>query len=126
MKKTVVLTIILVVSLVMFLGCAATDELSTSLSESYSDSPEGTYVAELPSASGMGRMIVLHLFENGNAIRTNIYIGEPDGDYVEEGKWVVERGEVNLEPSHDAPDTEHIRSVGAGRVGFVYRYDPRQ
>jgi len=50
-------------------------------------SPVGMYVVKLPSASGMGRVIILHIFKNGNALRSNIYIGRPHGDYVEEGKW---------------------------------------
>ena len=83
-------------SLVLFGGCAATDELSYHLSESSTDEPVGTYVAELPSASGMGRLIVLHLFENGNAIRTSVYIGEPQGDYVEEGTWSAKNDGVSI------------------------------
>lgn len=79
-----------------FLGCAATDELSYQLSESTTASPEGVFAAELPSASGMGRLIVIHLFENGNAMRTSVYIGELQGDYVEEGTWSADDGVVNV------------------------------
>ncbi|HDG68327.1 MAG TPA: hypothetical protein ENG11_04195, partial [candidate division Zixibacteria bacterium] len=49
--------------------------------------PVGAYAAKLPSADGMGRIIIIHLFSNGNAMRTNVYIGKPSGDYVEQGKW---------------------------------------
>jgi len=87
---------IMILAVTMLLSCAATDELSYHLSESYTDEPVGTYVAELPSASGMGRLIVLHLFENGNALRTSTYVGEPQGDYVEEGTWKVLDGEVKV------------------------------
>ena len=96
MKIKYLFIFIAALTLTFFNGCAATDELSYHLSESYTDEPFGTYVAELPSASGMGRLIVLHLFENGNAIRTNVYIGEPQGDYIEEGTWTVEHGEVKV------------------------------
>jgi len=96
MRKISLPIIIAVFAVSLFNGCAATDELSYHLSESYTDEPFGTYVAELPSASGMGRLIVLHLFENGNAIRTSVYVGEPKGDYIEEGKWTVEKGEVKV------------------------------
>ncbi|MCD6319462.1 MAG: copper resistance protein NlpE N-terminal domain-containing protein [Candidatus Desulfofervidaceae bacterium] len=50
-------------------------------------SPIGTYAAKLPSASGMGRIAIIHLFANGNAMRTNIYIGKPKSDYIENGVW---------------------------------------
>jgi len=53
-------------------------------------------VAEMPSASGMGRLIAIHLFENYKALRTNIYIGEPDADYFEEGIWRSEGDTVKL------------------------------
>ena len=96
MKIKYLFIFIAALTLTFFNGCAATDELSYHLSESYTDEPFGTYVAELPSASGMGRLIVLHLFENGNAIRTNVYVGEPQGDYIEEGTWTVEHGEVKV------------------------------
>ena len=96
MRKIILLTIIGTLTLLSMLGCASTDELSRHLSESYSDSPEGMFAAKMPSASGMGRLIVIHLFANGNALRSNIYIGEPGGDYIEEGTWSASEGEVTV------------------------------
>ena len=96
MKKTIITVLFVMTAIFLLQGCRASEELSYHLSESYTDEPVGTYVAELPSASGMGRLIVLHIFENGNAIRTSMYIGEPGGDYVEEGKWLVEKGELKI------------------------------
>ncbi|MGC9316009.1 MAG: hypothetical protein ACP5G4_10360 [bacterium] len=72
------------------------------------DSPVGTFAAELPSASGMGRLIVLHIFENGNAIRTSIYVGEPKGDYIEEGTWTVKNGVLSLTLANTAEPPEEI------------------
>ncbi|MCD6530890.1 copper resistance protein NlpE N-terminal domain-containing protein [bacterium] len=57
--------------------------------EEESMNPVGAYAAKLPSADGMGRIIIIHLFSNGNAMRTNVYIGKPSGDYVEQGKWEI-------------------------------------
>ena len=122
MKKTVLKILVLLIAALLLQGCRASDELSYHLSESYTDEPVGSYVAELPSASGMGRMIVLHIFENGNALRTSVYVGEPEGDYVEEGTWVVEKGElkVNLASTSEPPkevylsfkyDSEGLRSI---------------
>ncbi|MCD6595281.1 copper resistance protein NlpE N-terminal domain-containing protein [bacterium] len=50
-------------------------------------SPVGLYTVKLPSADGMGRVALIHIFANGNAMRSNIYIGKPKGDYIEEGVW---------------------------------------
>ncbi len=84
-------------------------ELSSGESEGKAgDSAVGTYVAELPSASGMGRVILLHIFENGNAIRTSVYVGEPKGDFVEEGTWTVKNGILSLTLANTAEDSEEI------------------
>jgi len=94
--KSVLFTAVFSSVLLGCLGCAALKVPSHSVSESSSIAPEGVFVAEMPSASGMGRLIAIHLFENGKALRTNIYIGEPDGDYLEEGSWSAEDNTVKL------------------------------
>ena len=107
------------------IGCAAPEVLSKSLSESCSDSPEGMFVAKIPSASGMGRLIVIHLFENGNALRTNIYIGEPGGDYIEEGTWSAENGAVKVVLKNTAQppvDVELSFRVDSGGLTSI-KYD---
>ena len=92
MKKIFLMFIIAAFALAMFIGCASTNEMA----KADSASPEGMFAAKLPSASGMGRLIVIHLFENGNALRTNVYIGEPGGDYVEKGTWNEKDGVINV------------------------------
>ena len=82
---------IIALALAFFIGCATSDKMTKA-----STSPEGMFVAKLPSASGMGRIIVIHLFENGNAMRSDIYIGEPSGDYVEKGTWSEKDGVINV------------------------------
>jgi len=84
--KTVVF-LLLVLAFSLFAGEGTVD----------STSPVGTYVAKLPSASGMGRIAIIHIFENGNAMRSNIYIGKPEGDYIEEGKWSLDNDVLKVE-----------------------------
>jgi hypothetical protein len=71
----------------------------------------GSYVTELPSASGMGRLIVLHIFENGNALRTNVYIGKPNGDYIEEGTWSIQDGILTVIIANTAEPPEEIELI---------------
>ena len=91
MRKLVLLSIVATMMLIMFIGCATSDKMTKA-----NTSPAGMFVAKMPSASGMGRIIVIHLFENGNALRSNIYIGEPSGDYIEEGTWSEKDGVINV------------------------------
>jgi len=74
---------ILAILLSILSVCAVSQETAKTDSISFT----GTYAAKLPSASGMGRIAIIHIFANGNAMRTNIYIGKPKGDYIEEGVW---------------------------------------
>ena len=83
----VVFSIKYIVIAIMFASFMFAFAESEENAEKNTISPVGTYAAKLPSASGMGRIAIIHLFENGNAMRTNIYIGKPEGDYVEDGKW---------------------------------------
>lgn len=83
--------ILIIISLALF-GCVTSGKMA----KASSASPEGMFVVKLPSASGMGRLTIIQLFENGNAIRTSVYIGEPEGDYIEEGTWTIEHGEVKI------------------------------
>ena len=131
MLKRIIIPIRLAIAAAVFasflfgcIGCAAPEGLSKSLSESCSDSPEGMFVAKMPSASGMGRLIVIHLFENGNALRTNIYIGEPGGDYIEEGTWSAENGTVSVvlkntaEPPVDVELSFRVDSGGLTSIKY--------
>jgi|GEM_PF-3324117 len=111
MRKAVLLTIIAAVSLVVFIGCAGSNKMA----KAGPDSPEGMFVAKLPSASGMGRLTIIQLFENGNAIRTSVYVGEPQGDYIEEGTWGAENGVINVVIENTAEPPEEIE--------FVFRVD---
>jgi len=64
--------------------------------EEESPNPVGSYAAKLPPADGMGRIIIIHLFSNGNAMRTNVYVGNPSGNYVEQGKWEIKDNIVTV------------------------------
>ena len=119
MRKLLLLLTIVAVSLVMFLGCATSNKTARA-----DDSPEGMFAAKMPSASGMGRLIVIHLFENGNALRTNVYIGEPEGDYIEEGTWSADDGVVNVvlkntaQPPKDVKLSFEVNSEGLTSIKY--------
>ena len=101
-------------------GCIGCDKLAEG-------SPAGTYISKLPSASGMGRITIIHLFANKNALRTNIYIGEPKGDYVEEGTWSEENGKIIivLEISGEQPKKIELTFQMAGKDLISTEYDEK-
>ncbi len=99
---------LLIIAIIACICTSLIAEDSTGTNNQKASTPVGTFAAELPSASGMGRLIVLHIFENGNAIRTSIYVGEPKGDYIEEGTWVVKNGVLSLTLANTAEAPEEI------------------
>ena len=124
MMKHIIVTLKFVIAAAVFasfmFGCIGCDKLAEG-------SPVGTYVSKLPSASGMGRITIIHLFANKNALRTNVYIGEPGGDYVEEGTWSEENGKiiVVLETSGEQPKKTELTFQKDGKNLISTEYDEK-
>ena len=86
----------------------------------------GTYGADLPSASGCGRRILLDLYADGTYLFVQRYLCRPwSNAQLETGDWTADAGGVVLKAqgretrfTHE-PDALRYVGKGFGRVGLT-------
>jgi hypothetical protein len=105
------MTIILRFCLAIILASAF---CSSSLAESKSYA--GTYVADLPSASGCGRRVLLELFEDESYLFVQRYLCKPwSNAQLRTGVWKADADRVVLSSTGD----EMQFSMGEGGLDYV-------
>jgi hypothetical protein len=116
--------LILFVSLISMFACAEKKD-SAQVAPA---SPEGMFVTQLPSADGMGRAVILQLFENKNALRTYAFLGKPQGDYIEEGTWNITGDAINVVLKNTANPPQDValsfKLVSDGLISIKYDETP--
>lgn len=99
---------------VILIGFLASAFCSSSLAESKSYA--GTYAADLPSASGCGRRVILELFGDQSYLFVQRYLCKPWSDaQLRIGIWKADSKRVVLSSTGD----EMHFSVGDGRLDYA-------
>ncbi len=76
----------------------------------------GTYAADLPSASGCGRRLLLELFTDDSYVFVQRYLCKPwSPAQMKTGSWKIEGEQLVLSPKGD----EMRFSMGAGGLDYV-------